>query len=177
MIANSERLTKASFSEPYMNMTAAVVVEDYRRHEFKSWRSIDEKLNVRLGVVGEKRAEAVKRILPNTDVVLLETYREFFTDNPKGVHALVISAEAGSAWTIIFPSYSVVVPEPHIKAHAGLVMPLGGSDFGDFVDDWLKLKKTSGFIDKLYDKWILGKGEEQKKLRWSIGRDVLGLWK
>ncbi len=177
MIASSERLTKANFSEPYMNMTGAVVVKDYRRHEFKNWRSIDEKLNVRLGTVGEKRAEAVKRILPNTDVVLLETYHEFFTENPKGVDALVISAEAGSAWTIIYPSYSVVVPEPHIKAHAGLIMQLGDSDFGDFVDDWLKIKKTSGFIEKLYDKWILGKSEEQKKLRWSIGRDVLGLWK
>jgi ABC-type amino acid transport substrate-binding protein len=176
MIANPERLTKANFSEPYMNMTTAVVVQDYRRRDFKSWRSIEEKLNIRLGVVGEKRAEVVKRFLPKTDVVLLETYREFFTDNPKGVDALVISAEAGSAWTIIYPSYSVVVPDPHIKAHAGLVMPLGDSDFGDFVDDWLKLKKTSGFIDKLYDRWILGKGEEQKKLRWSIGRDVLGLW-
>jgi ABC-type amino acid transport substrate-binding protein len=176
MIANPERLTKANFSEPYMNMTTAVVVEDYRRHEFKSWRSIDEELNIRLGVVGERRAEAVKRNLPNTDIVLLETYHEFFTDNPKGVDALVISAEAGSAWTIIYPSYSVVVPEPHIKAHAGLVMPLGDSDFGDFLDDWLKLKKTSGFIDKLYDKWILGKSEEQKKVRWSIGRDVFGLW-
>jgi ABC-type amino acid transport substrate-binding protein len=176
MIANSERLTKANFSEPYMNMTAAVVVEDYRRHEFKSWRAIDEKLNIRLGVVGEKRAEAVERTLPNTDIVLLESYHEFFTENPKGVDALVISAEAGSAWTIIYPSYSVVVPEPHIKAHAGLIMPSGDSDFGDFVDDWLKLKRTSGFIDKLYDKWILGKSEEQKKLRWSIGRDVLGLW-
>jgi hypothetical protein len=157
-------------------MTTAVVVEDFRRHEFKSWRSIGKKSMIRLGVVGEKRAEAVKRFLPNTGVVLLETYREFFTANPKGVHALVISAEAGSAWTIIYPSYSVVVPEPHIKAHAGLVMHLGDSDFGDFVDDWLKLKKTSGYIDKLYDKWILGKGEEQKKVRWSIGRDVLRLW-
>ena len=176
MIANPERLTKANFSEPYMNITNAVVVQDYRRHEFKNWRSIDEKLNIRLGVVGEKRAEVAKRILPNTDIVLLETYREFFTDNPKGVDALAISAEAGSAWTIIYPSYSVVVPEPHIKAHAGLIMPLGGSDFENFVDDWLKLKRTSGFIDKLYDKWILGKGEEQKKPRWSIGRDVLGLW-
>jgi ABC-type amino acid transport substrate-binding protein len=177
MIANSERLTKANFSEPYINMTTAVVVKDYRRYEFKNWRSIDEKLNIRLGVVGEKRAEAAKSILPNTDVVLLESYHEFFTENPKGVDALVISAEAGSAWTIIYPSYSVVVPEPHIKAHAGLIMQLGDSDFGDFVDDWVKLKKTSGFIDKLYNKWILGKGEEQKKLRWSIGRDVFGLWK
>jgi Na+/H+-dicarboxylate symporter/ABC-type amino acid transport substrate-binding protein len=176
MIVNPERLRKANFSEPYMTITRAVVVEDYRRHDFKSWRSIDEELNVPLGVVGEKRAENVKRSLPNTDIVLLKTYREFFTNNPKGVDALVISAEAGSAWTIIYPSYSVVVPKPHIKAHAGLIMPLGDSDFGNFLDAWLRLKKTSGFTDKLYDKWILGMSKEQKKPRWSIGRDVLGLW-
>ena len=176
LIVNPERLTKANFSEPYMNITRAVVVEDYRRHEFKTWRLIDEELIIRLGVVGEKRAKNVKHSLPNADIVLLETYREFFTDNPKGVRALVISAEAGSAWTIIHPSYSVVVPQPHIKAHAGLAMALGDSDFAAFVDGWLKLKKTSGFIDKLYDKWILGKSEEQKKPRWSIGRDVFGLW-
>ena len=100
-----------------------MVIEDYRRHKFKTWREIDEKLITRLGVVGEKRAKDVKRALPNTDVEPLETYREFFTDNPKGVGALVISAEAGSAWTIIYPSFSVVVPKPHIKAHAGLAMP------------------------------------------------------
>jgi hypothetical protein len=156
-----------------MNITQSVVVEDYRRHEFKTWRAIDEKLITRLGVMGKSRAENVKRALPNTDIELLDSYRGFFTDNPKGVGALVISAEAGSAWTIIYPSYSVVVPAPHIKAHAGLAMPLGDSDFGDFVDDWLKLKKTSGLINTLYDKWVLGKSEEQKKPRWSIIRDVL----
>ena len=176
LIVSPERLTKANFSEPYMSITNALVVEDYRRHKLKTWRSVDEKRIIRLGVVGEGRVKNVKHSLPNADIVLLETYREFFTDNPKGVHALVISAEAGSAWTIIYPSYSVVVPEPHIKAHAGLAMPLGDSDFGDFVDDWLKLKKTSGFINILYDKWILGKSGEQKKPRWSIGRDVFGLW-
>jgi Na+/H+-dicarboxylate symporter len=173
LIVTPERLTKANFSEPYINITQSVVVEDHRRHKFKTWRAIDEKLITRLGVVGKSRAEDVKRALPNTDIELLDTYREFFTDNPKGVGALVISAEAGSAWTIIYPSYSVVVPEPHVKAHAGLAMPLGDSDFADFVDDWLELKKTSGFIDTLYDKWILGKSEEQKKPRWSIIRDVL----
>jgi ABC-type amino acid transport substrate-binding protein len=173
LIVTPERLTKANFSEPYMNITRSVVVEDYRRHKFKTWHSIDEKLTTSLGVVGENRAEDIKRSLPNTDIVILETYREFFTDNPKEVGGLIISAEAGSAWTIIYPSYSVVVPEPHIKAHAGLAMPLGDSDFGDFVDDWLELKKTSGLINTLYDKWILGKSEEQKKPRWSIIGDVL----
>ncbi|MGD9307136.1 MAG: ABC transporter substrate-binding protein, partial [Desulfobacterales bacterium] len=176
LIVTPERLSKANFSIPYMNITIAVVVEDHRRKMFKSWRLIDKELAVRLGVVGKGRAEDVRRNLPNTDIVLMESYSEFFTDNPKGVGAIVISAEAGSAWTIIYPSYSVVVPEPHIKTHAALAMPLGDSDFTSFVDDWLELKKTSGFIDRLYDKWILGKGAEQKKPRWSIGCNVLGLW-
>jgi ABC-type amino acid transport substrate-binding protein len=154
LIVTPDRLTKANFSEPYLNITQSVVVEDYRRHKFKTWHAINQKLITRLGVVGENRAKDIKRSLPNTDIVILETYREFFTDNPRGVDGLVISAEAGSAWTIIYPSYSVVVPMPQIKAHAGLAMPLGDSDFADFVDDWLELKKTSGFINTLYDKWI-----------------------
>jgi Na+/H+-dicarboxylate symporter/ABC-type amino acid transport substrate-binding protein len=173
LIVTPDRLFKANFTEPYMNITRSVVVEDYQRHKFKTWRGIDEKLIVRLGVVGESRTKDIKRALPNTDIVLLETYLEFFRDNPKGVGGLVISAEAGSAWTIVFPSYSVVVPEPHVKAHAALALPLGKSDFGDFIDDWLELKKTSGYIDKLYDKWILGKTISKKKPRWSIIRDVL----
>jgi Na+/H+-dicarboxylate symporter/ABC-type amino acid transport substrate-binding protein len=176
LIVNPERLAKANFSNPYMNMTTAVVVEDHRRNEFKSWRAIDKKLNIRAGVVGEKRANNVKRYLPNTEIVLLETYSDFFTDNPKGIDALVISAEAGSAWTILYPAYSVVVPEPHLKTNAAFALPLATLDFEDFVNDWLQMRQTSGIIDKLYNKWILGTNVEQKKERWSIGRDVFGLW-
>jgi len=176
LIVNPERLAKANFSNPYMNITTAVVVKDHRRYEFKSWRAIDKKLNTRVGVVGEKRANNVKLYLPNTEIVLLETYSDFFTDNPKRVDALVISAEAGSAWTILFPAYSVVVPKPHLKANAAFAMPLATLDFEDFVNDWLQMNQTSGIIDKLYNKWILGTKVEQKKRRWSIGRDLFGLW-
>jgi hypothetical protein len=127
-------------------------------------------------VVGERRAKNVQPYLPNTEIVLLGTYSDFFTDNPKDVDALVISAEAGSAWTILYPAYSVVVPEPHLKANAALAMPLGDSNLGYFVNNWLQMKQTSGIINKLYNKWILGTGVEQKKGRWSIGRDLFSLW-
>ena len=176
LIVNPERLAKANFSNPYMNMTTAVVVKDHRRNQFKSWRLIDKEPIISLGVVGERRARNVKRYLPNSEIVLLETYSDFFKDNPKDVDVLVISAEAGSAWTILYPAYSVVVPEPHLKSNAALAIPLGDSDFGGFVNNWLQMKQTSGIIDKLYNKWILGTKVEQKKGRWSIGRDVFGLW-
>jgi hypothetical protein len=55
-------------------------------------------------------------------------------------------------------------------------MPLAALDFEDFVNDWLQMRQTSGIIDKLYYKWILGLKVEQKKGRWSIGRDIFDLW-
>jgi Na+/H+-dicarboxylate symporter len=176
LIVNPERLTRVNFSNPYMSMTTAVVVKDHRRNQFKSWRAIDNKPNARLGVVGKSRAKDVKRYLPNTNLVLLETYSDFFTDNPQEADALVISAEAGSAWTILYPAYSVVVPEPHLKANAALAVSLVSSDFEAFLNDWLQMKQTRGIIDKLYNKWILGEKVEQKRGRWSIGRDLLGWW-
>jgi hypothetical protein len=69
------------------------------------------------------------------------------------------------------------VPEPHQKANAALAIPLANSVFEGFVNDWLQMKQTSGIIDKLYNKWVLGTKVEQKKGRWSIGRDLFGLWK
>ena len=176
LIINPERLARANFSIPYINMTTALVVEDHRRKEFKSWSEIDKQYFTRIGVVGERRANNARRYLPNTDFVLLETYSEFFADNPKHVDALVMSAEAGSAWTILYPAYSVAVPEPHLKANAGLAIPLANSDFQDFVNNWLQMHQTSGTIEKLYGKWILGTKAEQKEGRWSIGRDLLNLW-
>jgi len=56
-------------------------------------------------------------------------------------------------------------------------MPLGETHFENFGNDWLQMKETRGLIEDLYNKWILGKEAAQIKLRWSIGRDVFGLWK
>jgi Na+/H+-dicarboxylate symporter len=176
LIVNPERLAKANFSNPYMSLTTSVVVEDHRRDEFGSWEKIDKALIARLGVVGEERADYLQRQLPNTDIALLETYSDFFVNKTKRIDGLVISAEAGSAWTILFPAYSVVLPEPHEKTYAALAIPLDRPEFENFINDWLNIKQTAGVIDRLYGKWILGEEAHQKRVRWSLGRDVFGLW-
>ncbi len=173
LIVNPERLAKANFSNPYMSLTTSVVVEDHRRDEFGSWEKIDKALIARLGVVGEERADYLQRQLPNTDIALLETYSDFFVNKTKRIDGLVISAEAGSAWTILFPAYSVVLPEPHEKTYAALAIPLDRPEFENFINDWLNIKQTAGVIDRLYGKWILGEEAHQKRVRWSLGETYL----
>lgn len=88
--------------------------------------------------------------------------------------ALLFLAEPGSAWTLIYPAYTVVVPQPH-PVTIPVVYPMSKKDpkLRDFVNAWLELKKRDGTIGKVFEHWILGKGATTKTPRWSIIRDVL----
>ncbi len=171
---NLERRAYLAFSTPYMTITAGLVVPDHQRGEFTTWTDIDQNKIVRLGITGGSRARLAKAELPNTDIVRIDSYLPFFEDNPQGLDAIIISAEAGSAMTILYPEYAVAIPEPHFSTPMGLMMAKGDQDFISLVSDFLELKNVDPAIDQLYDKWILGKDKTQKKRRWSIGRDVLG---
>lgn len=88
---------------------------------------------------------------------------------------LFVSAEVGSAWTLLYPAYSVVVPKPVNNSSAPLAYALAGhdADLKNFVDHWLELKKKDKTIQRLYDHWILGKTAVEKEPRWSVIRNVL----
>ena len=48
--------------------------------------------------------------------MLLNSPREFFEGKHDDLDALVYSAEAGSAWTLLYPAYTVAIPQPDILA-------------------------------------------------------------
>ncbi|MCA9454519.1 MAG: hypothetical protein KC584_18115, partial [Nitrospira sp.] len=100
--------------------------------------------------------------------------REFFKDDGKNIDALLYVAEAGSAWTLIYPAYTVAVPLPNpIKIPFVYPMPQSHRNFADVVNAWLKLKQQDGTLDTVFEHWILGRGAKKKTPRWSIIRDVL----
>jgi len=90
------------------------------------------------------------------------------------VDALLLPAERGSAWTLMFPQYSVVVPGPD-PIRVPLAYPIGKRDerFARFVNTWIGLKRKDGTLDAAYRYWILGQNAAPRQPRWSIIRDVL----
>ncbi len=114
-------------------------------------------------------------VLPNVEFVDLESDREFFegTGAGKDLDALFVSAEEGSAWTLLYPSFQVVTPFPR-KIALPLVYPFQDDALLDEVlDHWIELKQNDGTFQDAYDYWILGQDAEKKELRWSIIRNVL----
>ena len=111
---------------------------------------------------------------PEIEVVPLETERQFYENPPQEMDALLTSAEGGSAWTLIYPGYTVVIPASR-PTRVPVAYVYGGPDprFSGFLAHWIRLKRKDGTIDDLYDYWILGRGAQATGPRWSIIRDVL----
>ena len=163
------------FSDSYLDVTLAAVVEDNRRKDFLSRETINRLENPKLAFLeGSYFEERIRTRFPEIEFVALDSEAEFF-ELAGDVDALVTTAEGGSAWALFHPGYTMVNPiRPPVKIP--LVYPLGDDDgyYHALINDWIDLKKKDGTVDALFAHWILGEGGEDRSPRWSVIRDVLG---
>lgn len=156
---------KMTLSTSYMDQTLAFIVRDHRREEFNSRERVNRLKPLRVGVPNVPYyVSKVRQYLPQAELVLLETPRAFFTREKDDLDALVYSAEAGSAWSLIYPAYTVAIPEPDIlRVPMAYAVRRGDRELVDFLDVWIELKRKDQRIANLYDYWILGRGAERNE--------------
>jgi len=170
------RVLSHPFTKAYLEGNVALVVKDHMRQEFSSLEKIRKMSKIKLAIPhSEYFKEILQQTLPNAEIVMVTSFRDFLRGKMKDVDAFVHLAEAASAWTLIYPDYTVVIPEQlKIKTPIGFVLPEGQDQFKSSINDWLDVQTKNNTIDKIYQHWILGKSGQKKKPRWSIKRDVLG---
>ena len=173
VVITTARAGLIQFSSPYLDETLGFVMHDPDRDRFESWDAIRKLGRLRLaGLNVPYYQNKVADRLPDAQFVAVTDIAELFrmTD----VDALVMPAERGSAWTMRYPQYSVVVPLPNpIRIPLAFGMPLGEPELAGFINAWIELKRHDGTFDDLYQYWILGKNATANPPRWSIIRDVL----
>ena len=170
-----KRLQQMSLSQSYMENTLAFIVRDHRRHEFSSAEALKKLDAPRIGIINVPYFIAkLQDFMPQAKLVPLKSPRPFFKKQGEDLDALLYSAEAGSAWSLLYPDYSVAIPQPAV-VHTPLAYAMARNDpeMTRFINSWIDLKKQEKTTDKLYDYWILGKDAKQKQPRWSVIRDVL----
>jgi len=171
----AQRLSETRFSAPYLYVTGALVVLDHRRAEFA--RRIDELDFEGLRVAVSRTASANELIhyaLPGIEIVQIGEPRDFFESSDEGIDALVWFAENGSAWTLLYPRFSVVPLRPAIQVPLAYAVARRDEEFADFLSHIIDITRATPFDEQLYDQWILGKNAETKTPRWSVIRNVLG---
>ena len=167
------RASLMQLSSSYLSETMAFVVRDEARARFESWAAIrgSGPLTVAAPDV-PYYVDKLRRELPNAQVQVVPAIERLFTADRSD--AIALPAERGSAWTLRYPQYSVVVPAPRpIQIPLAFALPPGEPALAKFVDTWIALKREDGTLDDLYQYWILGRDRSQAPPRWSIIRDVL----
>ncbi|MFK7778105.1 MAG: cation:dicarboxylase symporter family transporter [Gimesia sp.] len=169
-----ERATAFPVADSYMDVTLAIVLPDYRKRVFMDFDELRHSADLKIAVVSNSFFdEKAHEYFPNATFIQIDSEQEFFLGETKEANILVTSAETGSAWTLLYPKFSVV--NPFQKDIRVPLYYLGAHDveFEEFMEVWLELKKKEGVFTSLYDYWILGKDDTDKTPRWSIIRNVL----
>ncbi|MEZ6114248.1 MAG: cation:dicarboxylase symporter family transporter [Pirellulaceae bacterium] len=176
LVGTLERSRSMQHTTPYMDVTLALVVPDYRAREFRSLDSLRAIESLRIGFVDLSRGfvDRLRESLPQAEFVELSTSQQFFDGDWQEYDALLISAESGSAFTLLYPEFEVVVPAGR-RISMPLFYAIGARDaeMRDFLEHWMILRKKDGTMQQYYDHWILGKVADPDQRRWSVVRDVL----
>lgn len=170
-----DRAAQMSLSMSYRDETLAFLVPDQHRQEFYSRETIREKKGQRLGVLsGQYYPGRFREILPEAEWIELSSPREYLEGTRPDLDGLLFTAEAGSAWALVYPKFTVVVPQPSlVSVPLAYAVARGDQDLVDFINAWIELKLKDGTTARLNDYWILGKGAVYKVPHWSIIRNVL----
>ena len=173
---NPTDMKKVTFTSPYLEETVAFIVEDHRREDFNTFEALKKQKGLRIGIEdNEYFIEKLREYFPDAEIVVLDSPREFFRREKGGLDALLMSAEAGSSWCLIYPEFTVTVPHPRVRTvPMAFAVRMGDRETAEFLSTWIELKKRDTTIDDLFDYWIAGKKVREGGKRWSIISDVLG---
>ena len=161
-----ERAERMAFTTPSVNETLAVLVRDHRRSEFDAVDKIEEMDSATFAVRTERYyMERIADYLPKAQLVPLHSFTEFF-EAPEGEYdALVTTAETGSAWTLLYPDFSVVVPKGgRIEVPLAYAVSLESPDLLTLLNTWIDLKRRDGSVERAYDYWVRGLREGRTTL-------------
>jgi ABC-type amino acid transport substrate-binding protein len=166
-------------SAPYLTGTMGLAVRDERRQEFARVEDLRRSRGLKIGIPLDKRQVeySMKRYFGNAAVefVVLDFWGPFFEGRRPELDAFLMPAENASAWTLLHPEYTVVVPQPDpVRVPSAFGVALDSEDLVDAVNEWVVFATSEGTIQHAYDYWILGRGAEDHGPRWSILRNVLG---
>lgn len=170
----TERARDLLLSDSYLDETIAFVVPDHRRDQFSSWKAINTLGPLTLAVLDlPYYSQKLRGLLPHATITVRHDVAGWFA-TAGDRDALALPAERGSAWTLRYPAFSVVVPGPD-PIKVPLAYPIGKRDepLARVVNTWLSLKRKDGTLDAAYRHWILGHDAVPDRPRWSIIRDVL----
>ncbi len=174
-----DSLQKLHHSGSYFDTVIGLAVLDQDRYKFRTIDELRKRGKLKLGRSAEDLGleQIVKSRLTSVELTIVElpSARDYFNGSRSDLDGMIMLASSASAWTLLYPNYTVVVPQPNmVRLPVGIATRQADWELSLFIDQWLVIEQSRGALERAYSYWVLGQGVEKKQARWSIKRDVLG---
>ncbi|MEW6993874.1 cation:dicarboxylase symporter family transporter [Colwelliaceae bacterium MEBiC 14330] len=148
-----------TLTAPYSEQSIAFLVKESRRKEFSDWKKIVNRKDLIIGIPEIFYSEnVVKRYFSHITAWEISTPRLFFKEKYQHIDGMLFGAATASAWTLIHPEYTVIVPKPARPALSmAFAINTNDSAFEIFMRNWILMKQKNNDIDHLFHYWIAGK--------------------
>jgi len=169
--------SQIAFSRPYMDLTAALVVPDHEQGKFSNLGALQKLDSLTIAIADRNLFDnRLNEMLPDVEFVDFDSPRPFFRGEMQDADALLMSAEGGSAWTLIYPRFAVAAPfGERLRVPVAYGLPNDQTRWQGYVDSWVEVNRRSGTIDLFFRYWVQCLDPVwRQQPRWSILRDVLG---
>ncbi len=149
----AKRMKAAGYSDTYMSVVIKAFTTEDKLSRFDGWDSINQpnvKTATTLGTTFEKLS---KDWFPNSDLTLIEGPARGYQEVLAGRSDVFITSNVeGSTLLSKYPNIREISAEPRNPTPLAMLMPQADQVWINFVDHWIKIKKTRGFFEKLAKK-------------------------
>jgi len=162
-----DNMVKFTLTIPYSQQSLAFIVKDKKRSVFDKWSNIIDNKDLTIGIPETFFYQgAVERNFIHNKAWKISTPRLFFKDKYKHIDGMLFGAAAASAWTLLHPQYTVIVPKPVISP-LSMAFPINHNDqaFELFMRNWIEMKQQSKMIDQLFNYWISNQAPLMKPIK------------
>lgn len=159
MPVTRNNMKQYTLTVPYSSQSMAFLVKEERRKEFSDWQSIIAREDLIIGIPEIFYSKNIfHRYFENATVWELSTPRLFFRKKYEHIDAMLFGAATASAWTLINPEYTVIVPKP-ARPELSMAFAINTNDnaFEIYMRNWIFMMQKNHTIDQLFHYWIAGK--------------------
>ena len=151
-----KRAEVAGFTTTYYKYGTVPLVLKKNLNKFSTWNSLNNKNVTIATTLGTSQEEKAKEFFPKSKLNSVEAPARDFQEVLAGrADGNITSSTEANKLVIKYPQLAIVPDGEKNPAFLAMMVPKGDDKWNNYVNDWIKKKKSSGFFTKLLGKYNL----------------------
>ena len=152
----AKRAEVAGFTNTYYKYGTVPVVLKKNLKKYSTWKSLNNKNVTIATTLGTSQEEKAKEFFPKSKLQSVEAPARDFQEVLAGrADGNITSSTEANKLVIKYPQLAIVPDGEKNPAFLAMMVSKNDKIWNDYVNEWIKTKKTSGFFESLLTKYNL----------------------